>query len=157
MVTRMAFALAFVMCCVSVSFSADVEPRIKALEETLKKQETMIREQNRIINELREELSGLRLPRPDKQVLERAGQKKAEEPAELEQRSPASADTDVAVSGGFGDFFKDLRNPAITFVLNSFYYSSSVNERNLRSRGITGFSRIMTLNSVPTALRPKGR
>ncbi|OPY67614.1 MAG: hypothetical protein A4E57_02206 [Syntrophorhabdaceae bacterium PtaU1.Bin034] len=28
----------------------------------------------------------------------------------------------------------------MTFVLNSFYYGSSINERSLRNRGITGFS-----------------
>ncbi len=116
-----------------MSFSADMEPRLGILEETLKKQQAMLEEQQRLINSLRDELTATKRQAEGKGTLPTKTTNQESEP------SPKK-DHGVTISGGLGDFFKDLKNPALTFVLNSFFYSSSTDERSLKNRGISGFS-----------------
>jgi hypothetical protein len=135
MIMRILLALVFIFCLASISFSADMEPRLNILEETLKKQQKMMEEQQELIRNLKEELSALRRQTPDK-----VEEKQPLEASKSNIHTPSGKEDTLKISGGFGDFFKDLKNPALTFVLNSFFYSSSVDERKLRNRGITGFS-----------------
>ena len=107
---------------VSVSFAADIESRLNSLEEVLKKQQ--------LINQLKEELSAVKQRTPE------TPDQKAVQAVKANQTSPIDATSKL--SGLFGGSF--MTNPYISFVLNSFLYSSSTNERKLQNRGIAGFS-----------------
>ncbi len=128
MTVRILSTVLFVGLFSSLSFAADLDSRLNALEETLKKQQKTIEEQQQTINRLRQELSAMRqqtTPKPGEQA-EQAG--KADQAAAMGGSKP---------SGLFGSA---LTNPYISFVLNSFFYSSSMGERDLGNRGIPGYS-----------------
>lgn len=127
MIARIVFAAFFLAIHASVCFADDIESRINTLEETLRQQQKTIQEQQQVIGQLRDELSGLRKQESAK-AEDLAVQKPAQAPAE--QASKAS--------GLFGGSF--MTNPYISFVLNSFFYSSSTDERKLSTRGIPGYS-----------------
>jgi hypothetical protein len=114
----------------ALSFAADLDSRLNALEETLKKQQKTIEEQQQTINDLRQELSALSKQPAATPTQEKAGQTtQTDQVAAMEQSKP---------SGLFGG--SAMTNPYISFVLNSFFYSSSIGERDLANRGIPGYS-----------------
>ena len=115
---------------VSVSSAADIESRLNSLEEVLKKQQKTIEEQQQLINQLKEDLSAVKQQAPEKP------DQKAVQAVKADQGS--AMDATSKLSGLFGGSF--MTNPYISFVLNSFFYSSSTNERKLQNRGIVGFS-----------------
>jgi len=86
------------------------------------------------------------LPDPLQRSLARSSEREGEAqtalPSEGATQAPLKEESHLVVSGALGDFFKNVKNPAVTFVLNSFYYSSGVNERTIKNRGITGFSSV---------------
>ncbi|MCX8022554.1 MAG: FeoA domain-containing protein [Syntrophorhabdaceae bacterium] len=118
----------------STAFPSDIETRLNLLEEALKKQQKKTEEQQNIIDRLKDELAtGRQLP-------ENQGEVKSSDPLRSDPEPPKTSGRDVLISGAVNDFFKNLKNPAMTLVLNGFYYSSSVNGRDLKKRGIPGFS-----------------
>jgi hypothetical protein len=131
MIARIAFIALLLAIQASTCFAADdIESRLNVLEETLKRQQKIIQEQQQLIGQLKDELSGLRKQTPTK------GE-------ELTAQKPAqSGTTDLTskVSGLFGGSF--MTNPYISFTLNSFFYSSSTDERKLSTRGIPGYSNL---------------
>jgi uncharacterized coiled-coil protein SlyX len=108
----------------SPSFAADFESRLSGLEATLTKQQKTIEEQQKLIEKLREELAIVK-----KQEVASVPEKQAET-----AKDPKAS----GISGLFGGSF--MTNPYISLTLNSFFYSSNIDERNLRNRGIPGYS-----------------
>ncbi len=133
-IIRLFLAAAFMTFFASVSFSENTESRLDMLEETLKGQQRKIEEQQRLIDRLKEEVAARR------QAAEKPAANDRTEPAKAAGGPQERNGETVKISGAVSDFYKNLKNPAMTFVLNSFYYGSSVNERQLKNRGITGFS-----------------
>lgn len=92
------------------AYAGDIEPRIKALEESIKTQEKAIEEQQRTIDELKTE----------KETLQDAETKKGS-----------------AGGGLFGG--SALANPNISLVLDTFYYGSSLTSSELEGWTIPGY------------------
>jgi hypothetical protein len=137
MIIRILFAIFFLLFSAKAAFPADMESRVNTLEEALKKQQKMMEEQQGLINRLKEEaLEAIR------RAPEKAEESVSLDPKKEKDNSTGGKGESLKVSGAFGGFFKNLKNPALTFTLNSFYYTSSLNERQLKNRGITGFSSI---------------
>jgi hypothetical protein len=121
----------FVCLIWSNSFAGDLESRVKTMEDILKKQQQTIEVQQKMIEQLKSELA----------VTTKKQETVAAAVAVAEKPVPAAGDAKVSgVSGLFGGAF--MTNPYISFVLNTNYYSSSVNERDLASRGIPGYSNL---------------
>ena len=98
------------------------------MEEMLRTQQKTIQEQQKMIDRLKEELTTVR---------------KQEAPAPATETGPveiARAPVSSGISGLFGGSV--MTNPYISFVLNGNFYSSSINERDLASRGIPGYSNL---------------
>jgi hypothetical protein len=124
---RLIFVPLFVCLIWSSSFAGDLESRVKTMEEILKKQQQTIENQQRMIEQLKSELT--------------VTVKKQETLADIEKPAASTGDLKTpGVSSLFGGSF--MTNPYISFVLNTNYYSSSVNERDLASRGIPGYSNL---------------
>jgi len=124
MLRKVCFFCVFAMVIVTQSFAADFETRLNGLEDTLKKQQKIIDEQQKVIDQLKAELTIV----------------KQQDPAMISQKSPETggATKMSGISGLFGGSI--MTNPYISFVLNTNFYSSSIDERNLNSRGIPGYS-----------------
>lgn len=113
----------FVIFALSISaksYGADIESRLKALEETIKQQAKTIEEQQRVIDELKKELNNL----GQKEMV-----KADEKPVEIPKTQK--------ISGLFGS--SALTNPNISLVLNTFAYSSNLNQSELEIRNIPGY------------------
>jgi hypothetical protein len=124
-------ALIFLICLLALPCQAagsDIESRMKTLEETLNKQQKIIEDQQKLIREMKEEL------RTFKELNETEPLKKAESLKAAEAPQQMSS----GLTGLFGGSI--LTNPYISLVFNGFYYSSSISERELESRGIPGYS-----------------
>jgi hypothetical protein len=128
MIARIGFIALLLVIHISTCFADDIESRLNVLEETLKQQQKTIQEQQHLIGRLKDEVAELR-KQPPSQGEELVVQKPVE-PAPAEQGSKPSA--------LFGGSF--MTNPYISFTLNSFLYSSSIDERKLATRGIPGYS-----------------
>lgn len=113
--------LVFVCSITSQALGADIESRLKALEQTIKQQGKTIEEQQKVINELKEELR-----RTEKKETARIEEKPVEEPKE--QKSTAL----------FGA--SALTNPNISLVLNTFAYTSNLSQEELKLRNIPGYT-----------------
>jgi len=98
-----------------------IESRIRALEETLKKQEETIKAQLIMINELK-------------------GQIKKEEIATKPEskENPPEIKKETKATGLFGG--SALSNPNISMVLNTYAYSSNLTTDELKNRGISGYT-----------------
>jgi hypothetical protein len=125
---KLAFFLIFYLSIfASNSFAADIESRLNALEETIKQQGRTIEEQQRVINELKEELK--------KSTQQEVA--KTEEKATTEEKAP-SKEQSLQFSGLFGG--SNLANPNISLILNTFGYTSNLSESELKTRGIPGYT-----------------
>jgi hypothetical protein len=125
MTTRMVLCM-LLIGIPALSFAADLDSRLSALEKTLKEQQKTIEEQQRTIDELRKDLSAL--PRP----VSASGQENAGEVTQ------GAGSGDSRISGLFGG--SAMTNPYISFALNTFFYSSSIGAKELLHRGIPGYS-----------------
>lgn len=103
------------------SYGADIESRLKALEETIQQQGKTIVEQQKVINELKEEL----------------GRTRKEETAQIEEK-PVEEPKAQKATGLFGA--SALTNPNISLVLNTFAYTSNLSEEELETRNVPGYS-----------------
>ncbi len=116
--------LLFIILSLSLSsraYGADIESRLKALEETLLQQGKTIEEQRKVIIELKEELRNTR----------------TEETAGTEKK-PIEEPKAQKATGLFGA--SALTNPNISLVLNTFAYSSNLNKKELELRNIPGYT-----------------
>jgi cell division protein FtsB len=102
------------------SFGSDIESRLKALEETLKSQQKTIEEQKEVINELKKEVNEAK-----------------KEAAPQPEEKPVEAKTQKA-TGLFGA--SNLANPNISLILDTFGYTSNIEESELENRGIPGYT-----------------
>ncbi|HEY3277267.1 MAG TPA: hypothetical protein VGJ94_11645 [Syntrophorhabdaceae bacterium] len=117
----------FVCLACSGSFASDIESRVKAMEDILKKQQQMIDAQQKVIEQLKGELEATAKKQETLTV--------AEKPA-----SPGTGPKPSGASALFGGSF--MTNPYISFILDTNFYSSSINERELANRGIPGYSNL---------------
>ncbi len=116
----------WIILVASPSFAGDIESRLNSMEELLGRQQKTIEEQQKMIEELKKELRSVKRP-------------------ETATGSPGTPDAErtPSVTGSSGLFGGPvMTNPYISFVLNSFFYSSSVDERKMGNRGIPGFSNL---------------
>jgi hypothetical protein len=128
---------------VSPSFAVDLESRLNGLEEVLKKQQKTIEEQQKMIEQLKGELATVKrhevaaVPEKTPAIAPGEGEKL---PTAGQVQAPATKKGSKisGISGLFGGSF--MTNPYISFVLNTNFYSSSINERELKNRGIPGYS-----------------
>jgi hypothetical protein len=118
------------MVIASPCFAADLETRLNSLEEVLGKQQKTIEEQQKMIEQLKAELRAVRETAGEKAPGHEAVQ--AQGPTVREEQKPSG------ISGLFGG--SAMTNPYISLALNSFFYSSSIDERRLRNRGMPGYS-----------------
>jgi hypothetical protein len=107
------------------SYGADVESRLNSLEKTIKQQGDTIEQQQRVINELREELKKAKQEEVAKTV-----ESVPEEKAPSEKKP-------LQFTGLFGS--STLANPNISLILNTFGYTSNRKQSELDTRGIPGF------------------
>jgi len=143
MFTRVCFICLWITVIVSPSFAVDLESRLNGLEEVLKKQQKTIEEQQKMIEQLKCELATVKkhevsvVPEKTPAIVLGAGETL---PTAGRVQAPASEkDPKMSgISGLFGGSF--MTNPYISFVLNTNFYSSSINERELKNRGIPGYS-----------------
>jgi hypothetical protein len=105
-----------------------MESRINSLEQALRAQQKTISDQQRMIDRLKEELAEGKKQTPGQ------GGIQAAQPAVQEPERTSRA------SGLFGGAF--MTNPYISFALNTFFYSSSTDERTLSARGIPGYTNL---------------
>lgn len=118
--------LAVCLIC-SNALAGNLESRVKAMEDMLERQQKTIEEQQKMIQQLKNELT--------------ATAKKQETAAAAEQPPAAAAEPKVSgLSGLFGGSL--MTNPYISFILDTNFYSSSINERDLANRGIPGYSNL---------------
>ena len=127
MLKKLVLTILFMGLTYSSSFAGDLESRIKAMEDMLRTQQKTIEEQHRMIEQLKEELTTIKKQEP----VTVAGE---DSPATV---APTKAS---AASGLFGGAW--MTNPYISLVLNTNFYSSSINERDLANRGIPGYSNL---------------
>ena len=100
---------------------SEIESRIRALEEALKKQEETIKTQQIMINELKEQIK-----KDEVAVIPES----KETPPEIKKETKAT--------GLFGG--SALSNPNISIVLNTYAYSSNLTTDELKNRGISGYT-----------------
>jgi len=129
MLKGLVLALALVCLAYSSSFAADLESRVKAMEDMLKAQQKTIEEQQGMIRQLKEELATVKNREPARTAA--AGEQLPASAGEAKSSGP---------SGLFGGAW--MTNPYISLVLNTNFYSSSINERDLPNRGIPGYSNL---------------
>ena len=103
------------------SYGADVEARLKALEETIKQQGKTIDEQQQTIKELKEE----------------PGRERKEETVTIGEK-PIPGSKAQKPTGLFGASI--LSNPNISLLLDTFVYTSNLKDDELKDRGIPGFT-----------------
>lgn len=119
-------ALITLLCVFTLSSQAmgsDLESRIQALEDTLKRQQQTIEEQQKIINELKDQIkTQISTEKPKEAVV-------ATEPP---PQKPAGS------TGLFGGSV--LSNPNISMVLNTYAYSSNLTNDELNNRGVYGYT-----------------
>lgn len=115
------FALFFILSCAVDSFGSDFESRLKALEETIRHQGKVIEEQQRTINQLKEQL---------------------QETKKVDTAAAGATEVTEEKKGGLTGLFsgKDRMNPNISLVLNTFAYHSNLRESELEARGIPGYT-----------------
>lgn len=126
---RILLPMIFMVLEATTVFASDMDARLNSLEAALNAQQRKIEEQQQLIDRLKEETR--------RQTIEKASEK-ALPVAKDEAALPA--ETEIKVTGALAEKDKSLKNPAITFVLNSFYHASSLDEGEMRSRGIAGVS-----------------
>jgi hypothetical protein len=117
---RCLFVLLSSMALVSAAFGEDIDSRLKALEDHSAGQEKKIEEQQKTIDSLKEEIA----------------RQKEQEPQQNSQGDSSQLSTKV--SGFFGGSF--LSNPNISLLLDTFVYSSNLNDKELKIRGIPGYT-----------------
>lgn len=107
----------------SQALGSDLESRIQAMEETLKKQQKTIEEQQNIIEELKDQIRT---------------QIATEKPKAAVAVSEQDTQKPTGITGLFGG--SAMSNPNISLVLNTYAYSSSLTNDELKKRVISGYT-----------------
>lgn len=121
------FLILYLFIFAGNSLAADIESRLNALEETIKQQGKTIAEQQRVINELKNELT--------KSTQQEVA--KTEEKASALEKAPAKEQS-LQFTGLFGS--SNLANPNISLILSTFGYTSNLSEAELAKRVIPGYT-----------------
>jgi uncharacterized coiled-coil protein SlyX len=143
MLRKVCFVCLWITVIVSPSFAVDLESRLNGLEEVLKKHQKTIEEQQKMIEQLKGELATVKKQEvaavPEKTPTILPGAEATPLTAGQAQAAVTEKDQKMSgISGLFGGSW--MTNPYISFVLNSNFYSSSINERELKNRGMPGYS-----------------
>ena len=107
----------------SQATGADIESRIQAMEETLKRQQKTIEEQQKIIGELKDQIKT---------------QIAAEKPKTAVAATEPIPQKPAGTTGVFGG--SALSNPNISAVFNGYAYSSNLTNDELKNRAIRGYT-----------------
>jgi len=123
-------------CIGSTSALAEtLEERIKLLEENIKKQEEMLKNQQKTLDELKEQSK-------QPKIAEQPPGAPPTRDYRLDDRSRAlylSTTSPLTPYSLTKQTSPSLLNPAISFILDTFYYHSSLSKEELESRNIPGF------------------
>ena len=132
---RLALVPSLLLTLASPSFGQDVEPRLKALEDTTRAQQEKIEEQQRLIDELKSSpLGGASAPGA-------AGGAARPAPGEPAQAAaPGQEGTTAKLTGIFGG--SAMTNPYLSLIVNTFFYGSNLNQNELDSRTVPGFTNV---------------
>ena len=118
---------------------SDFEARIKAMEETLQKQVEIIKAQQKMIDELKEQMKTAGSAAVVEHQIE-----KSTAPEEMpgvvvaEQRPAPEKQEQVKKGGLWGGSW--MTNPNISLILNTYAYSSNLRTDELGSRGLPGYT-----------------
>jgi len=123
---KVLFTLLCVLTLSTQAFGSDLESRIQAMEETLKKQQKTIEEQQKIIGELKD------------QIKTQIATEKQKPTAVIAESSEPGKQKPAGITGLFGG--SAMSNPNISLVLNTYAYSSSLTNDELKNRGIRGYT-----------------
>jgi hypothetical protein len=117
------------------AFGSTLEERVNALEEMVRKQSQTIREQQEVIDKLQQ--STEIKPNTEEKTVEEA--KPVEETKPVAEAAPAEETKPLGgVTGLFGGSI--LTNPYISLVLDTYAYLSNLNNSELESQSIPGFT-----------------
>ena len=140
--TALFFAI-FSFCLVSPSYGADIESRLKALEETIKTQQKMIEEQQRTIEALKEEVGRKAVAAREEGAAPAATAAEAAPSRDyrLDDRTRSLSMQATAPISPYQvrQGSPSLMNPAISLILDTLYYNSDLSQEELDSRTIPGF------------------
>lgn len=123
-----AFMLLGFLVCASQAWSDDVAVKLQQLEDAIKKQEETIRAQQRMIDELKSQMTKNNQP---------AAQKAAEPEKKMETAAVQTKEASPLPSMG-----SVMTNPYISVVLNSYAYTSRLSDEELAGRGIAGYTHL---------------
>lgn len=127
----LSFTICFLFIAASQSFGDDIESRLKALEQTLQIQGDTIREQQKVIQELKAQLDATK-----KGVATQGELAKGE--FQTTDVNIHTVDKSWKFTGLFGG--SNLANPNISLVLDTFGYYSNIKQGDLPKRGIPGYT-----------------
>jgi hypothetical protein len=102
----------------ATAFAQDQDNRLNTLEETVKKQEQTIEQQQKNLSDLKQEIE--------------------QQKSQGSPQAPAASTSAPKASGLFGG--SAFTNPNISMVLDTFAYGSNLNNSELQSQGIPGFT-----------------
>ena len=128
--------LSMVMLCTlaTSAFGQDLAERLDSLEKALNNQARTIEEQQKTINALKEELA--------RQKTTVETQVARQTPAEPSAKEEPSEGFGAGIASKVGGFFggSALTNPYISAIVNTYGYSSNLNNEKLSLQGIPGFT-----------------
>ena len=131
---RLVLVPSLVLMLATPSFGQDVEPRLKALEDTTKAQQQKIEEQQRLIDELKSSPGGANAPGA-------AGTAATPAPGVPGQAGGTGQQgTAAKVTGIFGG--SAMTNPYLSLIVNTFFYGSNMTQTELDSRTIPGYTNV---------------
>ena len=131
---RLVLVPSLVLMLAAPSFGQDVEPRLKALEDTTKAQQQKIEEQQRLIDELKSSPGGANAPGA-------AGTAATPAPGVPGQAGGTGQQgTAAKVTGIFGG--SAMTNPYLSLIVNTFFYGSNMTQTELDSRTIPGYTNV---------------
>jgi hypothetical protein len=135
---RTMIVLFFSLCLVSTSaFSETLQERIKQLEETIKKQEETLKDQQKTLEELKDQSKQAKPAEPPPAAPQPTRDYRLDDRSRGIYAQSASPLTPYSLTRQVGT--PGLMNPAISVILDTEYYHSSLSKDELKSRNSPGF------------------
>ncbi len=135
---RTMIVLFFSLCLVSTSaFAETLQERIKQLEETIKKQEETLKDQQKTLEELKDQSKQAKPAEPPPAAPQPTRDYRLDDRSRGIYAQSASPLTPYSLTRQVGT--PGLMNPAISVILDTEYYHSSLSKDELKSRNSPGF------------------
>jgi hypothetical protein len=135
---RTMIVLFFSLCLVSTSaFAETLEERIQKLEETIQKQEETLKDQQKTLEELKDQSKRAKPAEPPAAAPQPTRDYRLDDRSRGLYAQSASSLTPYSLTRQVGT--PGLMNPAISVILDTEYYHSSLSKDELKSRNSPGF------------------